>query len=351
MNNKLISVIIPCYNVAKYLPKCLDSIINQTYKNLEIICVNDGSPDNCLEILENYKMKDDRIVIISQKNQGLSSARNTGIKCAKGEFIMFVDSDDWIDERTCEIAINKALSNDYDMVIWNYVREFPNNSLPKRIFNNEEIVFNKDDVIHRLYRRTVGLYKEELSQPENADSIVTVWGKLYKAKIILDNKLQFVDLEEIGTSEDALFNLEIYKYIDSAIYIPDCLYHYRKDNDNSVTSSYNDNLIRQWDNLFSVIDNHIKANNLDEAFCLALDNRICLSIIGLGLNVVDAGKNIKKIKEIKKIISSSRYRKAYKNLTLKYFPIHWKVFFALAKCNCSIGVYIMLLIIKMLIGK
>lgn len=294
MNNPKISLILPCYNVAKYLPKCLDSIINQTYKNLEIICVNDGSKDNTLEILNEYKLKDNRMVVVDQENSGASAARNNAFNYVTGDYIMFVDSDDWIDEGTCEVSINKALSNDYDMVIWNYVREFPTNSLPKRIFSNEEIVFNKDDVIHRLYRRTVGLYKEELSQPENADSIVTVWGKLYKAKIILDNKLQFVDLEEIGTSEDALFNLEIYKYIDSAIYIPDCLYHYRKDNDNSVTSSYNDKLFSQWDNLFSVIDNHIKANNLDEAFCLALDNRICLSIIGLGLNVVDAGKNVKK---------------------------------------------------------
>ena len=351
MNNPKISLIVPCYNVEKYLPKCLDSIINQTYTNIEIICVNDGSKDNTLNVLNEYKSKDDRIIVIDQPNSGASAARNNAFSRVTGDYIMFVDSDDWIDEQTCEIAVNKALSSDYDLVIWNYIREFSNKPLPKQIFADEEIIFKKDDVKHKLYRRTVGLYKEELSRPENADSIVTIWGRLYKSSIIIDNKLQLIDLKEIGTSEDALFNLEAYKYINSAIYIPDCLYHYRKDNEGSVTTGYKPKLYDQWNNLFSIIEKHIKENNLGDEFYSALDNRISLAIIGLGLNAMNADKGIKKVKEIKNIISSPRYRLAYKNLTLRYFPIHWKVFFAFAKYNCALGLYIMLKAIKMLIGK
>lgn len=350
MNNPKISLILPCYNVAKYLPKCLDSIINQTYKNLEIICVNDGSPDNCLEILENYKMKDNRIVIISQKNQGLSSARNIGIKCAKGEFIMFVDSDDWIEIDCCEKAINEALENNADLVIWNYIRQYPNNPMPRLILGKEKLVLQGSDCKTKIYRRIFGLYNNELFSPETVDSLVTAWGKLYRTSYIKENNVQFVDTNLIGT-EDVLFNIFALKNINKAVYIPDCLYNYRKYNENSLTSNYKSKLFLQWQTLYDIIEKFLIAENFDKTYFDAFNNRICLSIIGLGLNVVGAGKNIKKIKEIKKIISSSRYRKAYKNLTLKYFPIHWKVFFALAKCNCSIGVYIMLLIIKMLIGK
>ena len=95
--NIKISIIVPCYNVEKYLPECLDSLLNQTFKYFEIICVNDGSNDSTLSILEKYSKKDSRIKIISQKNKGLSGARNTGIDAAKGDYIAFLDSDDWVD--------------------------------------------------------------------------------------------------------------------------------------------------------------------------------------------------------------------------------------------------------------
>lgn len=348
---KKISIIIPCYNVAEYLPQCLDSIFNQTYKNIEIICVNDGSTDNTLDILNKYKLNDNRVVVVDQENSGASAARNHGLNYVTGDYIMFVDSDDWIDLYTCEIALNKALSNDYDLVIWNYIREFPNNPMPKQIFSDEEIVFFENDVKRKLQRRTLGLFREELAHPENADSIVTIWGKLYRASIIIDNKLKFVDLEKIGTSEDAIFNLEVYKNVNSAIYIPNCLYHYRKNNDASVTSKYNDKLFAQWNNLFSVIEQYIVINKLGDDFYESLDNRVALAIIGLGLNIVNAEQGINKTEEIKKIISSPRYRRAYKNLTLKYFPLHWKIFFAFAKCNCAFCVYVMLFIIKKIISN
>ena len=111
-----ISVIIPVYNVEKYLRECLDSVINQTLKDIEIICVNDGSPDNSLKILQEYAAKDKRIVIINQKNQGLSCSRNNALKIAKGEYILFLDSDDWIREDTCERLYTKAKKHNIDMV-------------------------------------------------------------------------------------------------------------------------------------------------------------------------------------------------------------------------------------------
>lgn len=97
MNEPLISVIIPIYNVEQYLEQCLDSVVNQTYRNLEIILVDDGSPDKCGAICDAYKAKDERIIVIHQENQGLSAARNAGLDICKGEYIAFVDSVDWVE--------------------------------------------------------------------------------------------------------------------------------------------------------------------------------------------------------------------------------------------------------------
>ncbi|MBQ0108398.1 MAG: glycosyltransferase family 2 protein, partial [Phascolarctobacterium sp.] len=112
----MLSVIVPVYKVEKYLPKCVDSIINQTYKDLEIILVDDGSPDNCPAICDEYAKKDSRIKVIHQENGGLCSARNTGIENAEGDFISFIDSDDWIEINMFEEALDYLHKHDLDVV-------------------------------------------------------------------------------------------------------------------------------------------------------------------------------------------------------------------------------------------
>lgn len=349
MTDKLISVIVPIYNVEKYLPKCLDSIINQTYTNLEIICVVDGSPDNCLDICKKYSEKDNRIVVINQKNCGASASRNNALKITKGDLIMFVDSDDWIELDTCEKALKSMEQYDSDVVIWSYIREFADDSKPKDIFKTESCGFSEKET-KNVYRRFFGLSGEELSNPENADSIVTIWGKLYKRSVV--EKIEFVDSKVLATAEDLLFNIYAFLRVKKVSYINEYLNHYRKDNNSSITSKYNSDLCNQWQFLFENMLSVIENNHLDNSFKIALNNRIALSIIGLGLNELDnLNGTVTKIRKIKNIISSDKYRNAYKTLTLKYFPIHWKVFFMFAKMDFATGVYVLLVVMKKLIGK
>lgn len=143
MINSKISIIIPIYNAEKYLEKCLDSIVKQTYKNIEIICVNDGSKDNSINILSRYNKMDNRIVLINKENNGLSSARNIGLASATGEFVMFVDSDDWIDIDTCEKCLKIMNKYSVDVVMFSYVREYENKSNPKIIFNEDIFLMKK----------------------------------------------------------------------------------------------------------------------------------------------------------------------------------------------------------------
>ena len=123
MDRALISIIVPIYNSEKYLKQCLDSLLQQSYTNIEIICIDDGSKDCSSEIVEEYMRYDNRVKLIKQENAGVSRTRNNGINYAQGEYIMFVDSDDWIDLNTCETALNSIIINDADTVMWSYVSE------------------------------------------------------------------------------------------------------------------------------------------------------------------------------------------------------------------------------------
>ena len=167
----LISIIIPVYNVEKYLDKCVASVVNQTYTNLEIILVDDGSPDNCPAICDQWQAKDSRIKVIRQENGGLSVARNEGLKIATGEFVGFVDSDDWIEPQMYELLLTALLETDADIAVCNYQIEteasnsnISNTELPVRkqytpetalekIFKWQEFIRNY--VWNKLYRRTI----------------------------------------------------------------------------------------------------------------------------------------------------------------------------------------------------
>lgn len=154
MPTPLISIIVPVYKVEPYLRRCLDSIVNQTYTNLEIILVDDGSPDNCPQICDEYATKDKRIVVIHKENGGLSDARNAGLDICKGEYISFVDSDDWVDNRYVEFLLNKAQKENADIVIGAIEKVFDNGEkhadpfLKKTLWNHEEsvqkIIFEPD---------------------------------------------------------------------------------------------------------------------------------------------------------------------------------------------------------------
>lgn len=344
----LISIIVPVYNIEEYLPRCLDSLISQSYVNIEIICINDESPDQSDKILEEYSNKDDRIIVINQKNQGVSAARTRGIKEAKGEWVLFVDGDDWIDSKTCEVTLDIAIQQKVDLVFWGYKKEFAHRCEVKHLYSDSK--YFELSLYNELQRRVIGLYAEELVDPSSADSMVTVWGKLYRTTLIKD--IEFVSLKLIGTAEDALFNLEAMDKASSAFYIKENYYHYRKDNTSSVTSSYKQELVEQWSVLFKKMAEFIPDDNNKKVYNRALNSRISLSIIGVGLNEFNSPKTlIKKLSVLNNYLTSKLYRDAISDLQLKYMPFHWQVFFLCCKLNLTIGVYALLIVIKKIINR
>ena len=207
----IVSVIIPCYNVEKYLPRCLDSIINQTFKSIEIICVNDGSPDNSLEILEEYARQDNRIRIVNKKNGGLSSARNAGVPEARGFFINFIDSDDWIDITTIEKAVTK-MSGPIDLVC--YGAEIVNEGLDQ---------YNSGIYVGKEYHKIKVTGQRQMTEDVILNSSYTVWNKLFKTHIIKDFGLKFA---EGRLFEDNDYSIMYMMHCRSGYYLNEYLYYY-----------------------------------------------------------------------------------------------------------------------------
>ena len=312
--------------------------------------MNDGCTDSSSQIIEKYAAFDSRLKVVNQENMGLSAARNSGIRISTGEYLMFVDGDDWIDLNTCEYAVSKAINVNADVVLWSYVREYGEGKALKKSIFDEDSFFDEREC-KNLHCRLFGLSGNQLRNPEHANSLVTACGKLFKTKIIKDNDIVFIDTEIIGT-EDALFNIYVFNYVKAAFYIHQYFYHYRRNNPNSLTRTYKPILLDQWICLFEHMQIAISEFCLDKSFETALNNRIALSVIGLGLNECNSpNSNSEQIERLSDILKQEQFRIAIKNLPLKYFSIHWKLFFICAKYNWSELLWVLLKIISRIIKR
>lgn len=346
-----ISIIIPVYNVEQYLGECLNSVVNQTHHNIEIICINDGSPDNSMAILKEYERSDNRIKIVDQSNQGVSASRNHGIDITEGKYIMFIDSDDWIDLETCEKTLELAERYSADIVIWPYLKEFSDSTVQKPIFEKDIIIFENEDVRSFLHRRICGLLGEELRKPEMLNVLSPVWGKLYRRNIIKDFNVRFESNDYIGI-EDGLFNFLVFNQIKKAVYINQYYYHYRKTNQTSVTKTYNPRGLKLFKNQLEFYRDNIEHNNLGDDYQLALSNRVALSFLDFGLNEMASPENsFQKIRSIKKILEIEDFKSCHWELSLKYMPIHWKIFYGFVKLGFASGLFIMLLAIRKILSQ
>ncbi len=237
MNHIKVSIIVPVYNVEKYLKKCLDTIIKQSLKDIEIICVNDGSTDKSREILTKYAKKDSRIVILDKENGGLSSARNAGMKIAKGEYLGFVDSDDWVDKKMFEKLYKNAKEYDSQMSIC-AVHKYDDTT--KKIVDDDDYytlgyfdksfdgrAFNHFDTVDFML-----------------DVCVMAWNKIYKRSFIEENQIFFPD----GLIfEDGPFFYTAYFKMDRVSLIRDFLYYYRINRPNSIVQKGDKNFINILD--------------------------------------------------------------------------------------------------------
>lgn len=210
-----VSVIIPVYNAEKYIIQCIKSLLNQTLYECEFIFINDGSRDNSRQIIESYQKLDNRIKLINQKNQGVSVARNTGLNMANGEYVGFVDADDYIEKDMYEVLYKSAKKNDCDVVVSNFESEL----------GGHKIITNYSFPLNTVLKRNY-IEKELLPYFLKKDDLNTVWNKIYNNKVIRVNNVNFP--EKVALGEDGMFNIQFFSHASTMIYVDYTGYHYKE---------------------------------------------------------------------------------------------------------------------------
>ena len=220
-NNDLITIGVPVYNGEEYLDVCLNSLMKQTYQNLEFLITNNGSTDRTKEIIESYCKKDKRFRLIEAKKQGAGPARTQQCRLAKGKYICFCDADDYLDEHFAEKMI--ANNQDYDLIICDWCKFYKNKKEEIRRIDLEKDILDELD-IHNLQKRIFG--NSHPKTPMDLDIFSSLCGKLYKVSIINDNGIEILSSQILGGADDALFNIDYLEYAKNAYKVNDPLYYY-----------------------------------------------------------------------------------------------------------------------------
>lgn len=268
-----VSVIIPVYNTEKYLEQCINSITSQTLKEIEIIIVDDGSKEECATLCDSLAKTDDRILVIHKENAGPGLARNTGMEAANGEYIGFVDSDDYIKPQMYDNLYNAALKTNADLVISgiSFVggNTFgKNGEYSEKQYFPKETLFENDD-IKELLLGVVGALPHEMDDSRYG---VSTCKNLFKRSLITNKKIEFLSERKV-MSEDAIFMIDFIKNIQKAVGIPGAFYCYRR-NDESFSKSYRKDRFLMVKGFIEELENHIKDVCKAEEYNLYLNRLI-----------------------------------------------------------------------------
>lgn len=324
---KKVSIIIPIYNAEKNIKACIDSILIQTYNNLEIICVNDGSSDKSQDILEKYKSDDKRIKVINKKNTGVSDTRNIGIEKSSGDYIMFIDADDYIEKNYIESMISVVEKYNCEEVISGYTEINQEKKVTKTIYNNSKKVF---DIT----------YPKELSNVLLTHEYNPCWKQLISKKILDENSIKFD--KNIKYGEDMLFSLECYTKSKKTMYIKNYGYNYLINDDGVMRKKDLKSLNKFYDDNKKTTEIILKKHNLNKEDkqklyykTLNTFNKISTKIIQSSENAKDAKKTILKARNRYNIIFNDYKIKKYGTTKEKVllFMLKYKVIYIYVICK------------------
>lgn len=309
MKKELVSVIVPVYKVEEYLKECVDSIINQTYKNIEIILIDDGSPDNCGKICDEYVKKDSRIKVIHKENGGLSSARNAGLDVAKGEYIAFVDSDDWLMPTYVYDMLKIAMKYNKEIVQCGHAKNVDDLYLKKELSKDKELsFFEKNEAIYNLNVKNHGEY-------------IVVWNKLYRKELFENIRFPVNRI-----NEDTFVTYKLFWNCKGEIaFTRKKLYYYRQREGSIMNNKFN---IRRYDALdgyqeqFEFFLKLKKKKLIDASICIY---QMIIKDFWYRTNVADIENKNKYLNQLLK-----RSRKIYKYMILnKYISIKNKIIYSI----------------------
>lgn len=270
MTTPKVSVVVPVYNTEKYLRQCVDSLTSQTLSEIEIILVDDGSKEECAVLCDKLAKNDERIKVIHKQNSGAGLSRNAGIEATTGEYIGFVDSDDYVDASMYEALYNAAVKNDADLVM-SGVGFVGGNTFSKsgdyseKHYFEKETIFEKEDMKNLL----LGVVGALPNEPDDSRYGVSVWKNIFRRSLMCEEKIEFLSEREI-LSEDAIFTIDFVKKAKKAVGIHGAFYRYRR-NDESFSKSYKSDKFEKVLVFLDEVEGHIKDNLKKDEYKLYLD--------------------------------------------------------------------------------
>ncbi len=289
---EVISIIVPIYNIEKYLARGLESLINQTYPHLEIILVNDGSKDNSLAICKAYAKRDRRIVVIDKINEGVSIARNTGLEAATGTYVGFIDPDDWVEPTMYEKLYKQIKKWDSPVCLCNYFKDTKKKSSPKTFAFKDEVLEGKV-IIEKLVNNMVGM--PDL-MPTYVCVMGCVWRGLFKKEFLDQHQIRFVP--GVSIMEDLVFMVQTLLKCQSVAIEHGIYYHYVQ-NPSSVLHTYNKRLWEDQIKVYELLEKSFIEAKLEEE----MRNRLDFRYIGMVLSAIKNETYMKKDSDLKDTVA------------------------------------------------
>ena len=333
--NKKVSIIVPVYNVEKYLNICVKSIVNQTYKNIEIILIDDGSKDNCGSICDEWAKKDCRIHVVHKENEGLGFARNTGLDYASGEYVMYVDSDDYIDLYMVEKLLKEAINRKADTVFCGLTRVQPNKELLQIPSYYDDKLFVGEEIIDSVLLEMIG---SNPTEKEDANLFMSVWHALYSMDIIKENNIRFPSERKI-MCEDIMYHIDYLTHANRVVYIKDCLYFYRV-NPISLSQVYDGTRFERQKALSKAICTSLNQYISQERYIIREQRRLLGGARGQILAIV-ASEEKNKLMLIKNICEDEEIKNILEKYPYKLNPIKHRIFNFGLKYRITILIYIL----------
>ena len=331
-----VSILVPVFKVPeKYLRKCIRSCMNQTLQNIEIILVDDGSPDNCGAICDEYAHQDARIQVIHKKNEGLAAARNSAFSHATGEYITFLDGDDYFENDTCEAAYDTAIKENVQLVFWNQYSDYNNSSVEIAAFGYKAKQFIGDEC-KELQARVLD-FNGRISQ---------VFCKLINRNFLIEHSIYHCKELKQG-AEGFVFNIQLFEFLESAYYLPKYLYHYTY-NDKSISHSYDEKNIYYIIQCFEFIEDYVEhCKNADE-LKQNIYTRMLYVIVTTGItgyfNPENKDSYRNKVRKYREFLSMPLVKKSLKQGDMKKLSLQRRMILMLVNLNFSVGCIALLIL-------
>ena len=326
-----VSIIVPIYNVEKYLDRCMQSLINQTLQDIEIIMVDDGSPDNCPRMCDEYAAKDKRIKVIHKQNAGLGMARNSGLEIATGEYVTFVDSDDFIDLKTCEVIYKKAMENDLDICYYEHCRYTTNGKIIYKPICDRELYFTTKEEVNYFLLNIIGLSPTSNTLGLKKKFSMSVCMAFYKLDKLQSSGVRFVSERTIA-AEDLVFHIDYLPMVHRIAYTPQMLYYYYV-NINSISTTWHSN---QYDKMILLLA-YVK-KKLESLFLYyEYEGNFCSLILWAYkifvrfISIDNSLPVVNRKKKLQKLFDDNLLKDLYKSKYISRYPVRERLFIGCMK--------------------